>query len=293
MHYLCRNKASMPVVLLLWCFMFIAGTVQLHEQTEFEEQAGSISFASEYSVGTHDAATMPGQRYLFPQSDQLRPKTQLRNGDWAFWLFFACFLSLALARFLFADRIQQFLKAIFIYRVFSQVEREGYVFREVPVLLLLFNYSVVFALMVFLSIQQSNQSLLDNGWHPGLNTLAIFCVIMLLFFFKSLLVGFLSWVFNTRQASQLYMKNTLLFNKFTGLLLFPLIAFSLFLPSEGSLLVAWGIWSLMHLFRIFRGAIIAHASARFSVYYLILYLCGVELAPLLLIVKVAHNVMVA
>lgn len=283
----------MPFVLFLWCFMMIAGLggapVEAGQQTHADHMQSVPGQTEESDI--HDVSF--GQNYLMPQSEQLLPRNKTEAADWSFWLFSACFFSLALSRFLFAERLQQFVRAIFVHRDFNQLDREGSVLREFPSLLLLFNYLAIFALMIFLGVQYLNSFQTDLSWHPALLTLAIFAGILVFFLLKRIAVGFFSWVFGTRQASQLYAKNTLLFNKFSGMVLLPLVALSLFMPSETALWLAWGLWLLLHLFRVMRGAVIAHASAGFSVYYLILYLCGVELAPALLVIKVAHNLLAA
>lgn len=215
------------------------------------------------------------------------PRENPLAGDWVLVLLFVCLLSLAISRYFFSDRIGQFFRAAFATHFFNQMEREGGFFNEAITYLLFFNFLLVFSLMVWVSLY-------FFGWLPDvdyLTPLLVFFLVLLMvsvfFLLKSLLLGFLSWVFNTREASQAYLKNIFLFNQLMGLFLLPVVAYAVYHPTKTAIMIAWGIWILANLVKLARGVFLGHSISRLSGYYLILYLCTVEFAPLLVILKVA------
>jgi hypothetical protein len=56
-------------------------------------------------------------------------------------------------------------------------------------------------------------------------------------------------------------------------------------PGTTGLYLAWALLVIINIAKMIRGAVIGYTQAGFSVYYLILYLCAIELAPLLIFAK--------
>jgi hypothetical protein len=228
-----------------------------------------------------------GSEHLLPVSGEILALEKAMVGDWVVVLLFVCVLSLAISRYFFSDRIKQFFRAAFATHYFNQMEREGGFFNETITYLLFFNFLLVFSLLIWVSLY-------NFGWLPAmdfLTPLLVFFLLLLMlsvfFLVKSMLLGFLSWVFNTRQATQAYLKNIFLFNQLMGLFLLPVVAYAVYHPTKTAILIAWGIFAAANLVKLGRGAWLGHNISRLSGYYLILYLCTVEFAPLLVILKVA------
>jgi hypothetical protein len=228
-----------------------------------------------------------GSEQLLPVTGEIMLRESTLAGDWVLVLLFVCLLSLAISRYFFSERVGQFFRAAFATHFFNQMEREGGFFNEAITYLLFFNFLLVFSLMVWVSLH-------FFGWLPDLDFLTpllvyflVLLMVSVFFLLKSMLLGFLSWIFNTREATQAYLKNIFLYNQLMGLFLLPVVAFAVYHPTNTTIILAWGFWILANLVKLARGALLGHSISRLSGYYLILYLCTVEFAPLLLIMKVA------
>ncbi len=211
------------------------------------------------------------------------------NDDWKVFVIVLTLLLLALARFFFSSRIGYFFRSAFGIVSFKQMEREGGFFDEALTYLLFFNYLVVFSILLWLTLDFFNAS-------PGLellNPFLLFVAILLLcsafFMVKSLLLGVAAWVFDTKMATSAYLKNIFLFNQIAGIALLPLVIYLSYNPSVQGFVITWLMWMFINLIKIGRGAMVGYKVSAFSGYYLILYLCSVELAPFLLIIKVGSN----
>ncbi len=207
------------------------------------------------------------------------------NDDWKVFVIVLTLLLLAIARFFFSSRIGHFFRASFGIVSFNQMEREGGFFNEALTYLLFFNYLVVFSILVYLSVDYFHASPEPQLLNPFLLFVAILLLCSAFFLAKSLLMGFAAWVFDTRSATTAYLKNIFLFNQLAGIALLAPAIYLSYNPSVPGFMITWLIWVLINLIKIVRGALIGYKVSAFSGYYLILYLCSVELAPLLLIIK--------
>jgi hypothetical protein len=101
---------------------------------------------------------------------------------------------------------------------------------------------------------------------------------------------FLSIVFGQERAAAMYIFNIFLMIMFAGLVLLPANVLIAFAPSELRALifqVSIGLLGLLFLYRLVRAMGIWIGIPGFSFLYLFLYLCAFEIAPLLIIWKVA------
>jgi hypothetical protein len=210
--------------------------------------------------------------------------------DWVIWVILLSLTMLALARFLFPARMQQYFKVILGMRFFNQMERDGTFFNETLNYLLLLNYLAAVALLITLSLfhfLEPGQPL--EALHPVAVYLLVFAILGLFYPLKSLLTGFLAWVFKTQGLNSIYQKNLFLYNHLTGILLLPFVAYAAYQGAVLALYMGWGLVAAGVLLKVFRYIFVANRIGGFSGYYIILYLCGVELAPLLVIIKAASN----
>lgn len=249
---------------------------------------------------TDAVVQQPTSSNMFYGSDHLLPVREgafaLENpvaGDWVMVLLLLAVILLAISRYMFSDRIARFFRAAFASHHFNQMEREGGFFNETITYLLFSNFLLTFSLLLWVTLYHS-------GWLPAagfLTPLLVFFILLLLlstfFLLKSMLLGFLSWVFNTRLATQAYLKNIFLFNQLMGLILLPVVVYAVYHPTKTAILLAWGIWGLASLVKVLRGAYLGQKISGLSGYYLILYLCTIELAPLLVIYKLADLYMIS
>ena len=109
----------------------------------------------------------------------------------------------------------------------------------------------------------------------------------LLYVIKACIWKMLGVVFMAQSFSNIYIFNMFLYNRITGLIIFPLVAVIPYVPElimpffVYSVLI---IFALAYLFKFVRIFQIIHAQ-NVSVFYFILYLCTLEILPLLLFVK--------
>ena len=115
-------------------------------------------------------------------------------------------------------------------------------------------------------------------------------VIAILFTIKMIVLWLLSSIFKSERPAYTYIFTIFLFNMMAGLLLLPIVILTAYAPVEyRALLIKAGLIILgaIFLYRIARVFIIWTSQLRASIFYLFLYICAFEIAPLLLIGKIA------
>lgn len=113
-----------------------------------------------------------------------------------------------------------------------------------------------------------------------------------LFLLKQLVLIILSWVFPIENEVRRYIFLILVFSITIGTLLVPLNLLFAYGP-EGSeqtvLYVVIGLFLLIYLFRSLRALLIANKFLAFHRFHFLLYICTVEIAPVLIIVRLILN----
>jgi len=228
-----------------------------------------------------------GSHSLEPSSSQSEPEYISKSPSkdlLTLWIIFSVIL-IGITRYLFPLRFKESFLASFTGRYFNQLEREGGLMNNWASFFLYLNFLLVFSLLIYLSIEKwGNFAVLDNA--PFVLILGyILLAITAFYLIKFMLVFFIAWVFKTKTAAESYFLNILLINQSTGIILLPLLVISIFNPSLNLVASAWVLLLLISLFKTIRGAYLSYKTLDFSVYYLILYLCAIEFAPLILIIK--------
>ncbi len=117
-------------------------------------------------------------------------------------------------------------------------------------------------------------------------------VLMTVYLGKYLFLLFSGWVFNSRDPAAGYVFIVFLVNKAIGILLIPfllLVAFAAKPVAEVALTVSGGVVVVLFLYRYIVSFTAIRNNLKVNALHFFLYLCAVEVLPLLLIYKVLIN----
>lgn len=108
---------------------------------------------------------------------------------------------------------------------------------------------------------------------------------------KFIVVKFIGFSLNLMAETNEYLKNIFLFNKIFGLIVFPLLVAHPFIDIKYRFIFIYAgifIFVLLFILRIFRGIVIS-VKNKFSIFYIILYLCTLEILPVLIFYKLYNS----
>ncbi|MFW6227499.1 MAG: DUF4271 domain-containing protein, partial [Bacteroidota bacterium] len=100
---------------------------------------------------------------------------------------------------------------------------------------------------------------------------------------------FAAWIFKTSSPTESYFRNQQIVNQLAGIIILPLLIISYYNPIDWILYVSWIILGILALYKFIRVSIIGLRITGFSAYHLILYLCTIEIAPVLFLIKFSSN----
>lgn len=177
------------------------------------------------------------------------------------------------------NRFKQSLKALFNYSIAQEITREEKVFFHRANLLLTLNHLICVSLFIFYLndiIHFSNQT----------DALEIFMIIPLfivgIYALKYIFSKILFFVFNDLYLSNEYIFNISLYNHFLGVFLIPILGLCYFSGlSTANILTYYAlpIISISLIMRLVRLVIIGKSKG-VSYFYIFLYICTLEILPL-------------
>jgi hypothetical protein len=204
--------------------------------------------------------------------------------DWILALILSAFILLAWTNFFYFNRLKQMILAPFSKRFLSQLIREGNLFTERNTLVLGVIYLFSFSLLLY----QVNAMILGItiGNLPGtLVFLLITGALIIFWLMKIWLIRFLGSVFRTPSPTYYYQVNLIIFAALQGVVILPMLVCVIYLKSLPLLIICLAISVLLFLFRFMKGFFIGLTLTKFSYLFLFVYLCSLEILPLLILIK--------
>ncbi len=217
--------------------------------------------------------------------ESIRPyEIQKTNFDWVFGLFLFSMFLLAIVMANYRRRLRQIGNAMLSIRNMNLMAREGNLFFERISLFLFILFLSLLSLFVFIVLLFYYE--LDTGFNNGIFMyLKIVGIILFLYISRTVVVDISGRIFQNTGISYFYLLNIFATDLFSGIFLLPALFFAFYLESLIILKIAVGLFILLVLLRLIRGVVIGSAPSRFSKFYLFLYLCTLEILPLIVIAK--------
>ena len=192
-------------------------------------------------------------------------------------------------RLLYYKIFRQLLTSYFNMTASNQIVRdESYLLQRASLVISIISYLLGGLFLYQISVLYDWQIY----WlQKGLVRFVLFSLIIALSYsIKMILLRVLSVVFNQEKAAGAYIFNLFLMIMMVGLVLFPtniFLAYSFGPVKHVVVFVSTLLIGLMFLFRMTRAVRIWFSIPQFSFFYLFLYLCAFEVAPLLVVWKLS------
>ena len=207
--------------------------------------------------------------------------------DWMVIVLLICFSLIAWLLIFSRKRVKQILNATYSNRTINQLIRDGDLFKERIALAFTTIYLLSFSLFIF-QIGHYYLNFKELQLYTFVFFLKILAAIIGLFLIKQRATKFIGIIFKNTNASYVYLLNGFIFNILTGIFLLPLLLFMIYSKSSISSFatsLSIGIVTIISVVRYFRYVIIGVSFSKFSHFYLFLYLCTLEIIPILIIIK--------
>jgi hypothetical protein len=211
--------------------------------------------------------------------------------DWIFPLVILIVAAFAWLRAFYNKYFIQIVTAFFNNNLANQIVRDENILVQRASILLNLVFNLVAALFLYFVSVHYNWSL--GGMSFGLNRYLFFALIVsAAYALKFLVLKICGYLFRVDKEMATYIFNIFLINNVVGTLLIPVVLFLAFSTMVSTtLLITISIFFIAGglLYRVIRGIAAGFSSPAFSLYYLFLYLCTLEFAPLIVLIKILNQ----
>ena len=225
---------------------------------------------------------------------ELTPKNQtpvpINNGN-PFWLIYVLILLIAgftWVKVYYYRTLEQIITSFFSKTIANQVVRDENLLLQKASFLL----TTIFYLVITLFLYELNNlySFLPDFFGSGFSRILILGVLVsLVYSIKFIVLKLTGIIFHLDKAFSTYIFNIFLIHNLLGILLIPVVIALAFTTTAIAIIlfkISLLIVIILFIFRLIRGVMIGLSLPGFSAFYLILYICGLEIAPLLVFIKV-------
>ena len=210
------------------------------------------------------------------------------------WVMILITLSVILIGYLFSafsGRFNEVIRSFFTMRYATQLAREEHSLTHPVSILLSINYLLACSLFILQLLSFKNIFSLQIDF-SFVSLLAICAVIVLINLVKIVSIKLVAFIFDKPQLAGEYVFTVFLVNQMVGIALIPVVIFIAYgAPSWMNVFIYMGILLLISGFciRIGKGLLSAISGRAVTLFYLFLYLCTLEIIPLLVGFKLLEN----
>ena len=205
--------------------------------------------------------------------------------NFRFWLTITILILLALISSLYRTQLIRAFRAFGNENVLRMLQREKGTVTYLPYYIWFIFFLLNGGFYVYLLMRHNEVSVADSNW--GTFSYALIGVAVV-FFLKQLVIRIMGYIFPIEKEAELYNMTITIFGIVMGIVLVVLNLFMAYAPKDllkvfvfSSFIVIGG----MYLFRAIRGLSISTKFLRFHKFHFFIYLCTVEIAPVLILWK--------
>lgn len=215
-----------------------------------------------------------------------------REGTTLYWpsvllfIVFALYVSIKVSA---PKKIFKVFASVFSLQAAKQLLREDYKLNKRVSVFLSIGFLIVMAFLVY--ITNNYFGLILEGVSPLKKYLFFLTIITSMYVIKFLMTYLLSFVISEEELGKEYSFNVFVFSQTIGVVLFPVvlcIQFSKY-PAEWFLYPGLIICAGFFALRLFRGIVISVLEQNVGILYIFLYLCALEILPILVLIKFLLN----
>jgi Domain of unknown function (DUF4271) len=248
-----------------------------------------FDIVKEIQSGPTTATAGPGFRVKVEKKDKpLSAKEKETNyRRFLFVAILSMFIILTLIVTIFRILIEKIWKAFINDNLLNQLHREQSSGLAVAYLVLYILFFINSGLFAFLAARHFGIPISNSNLYS-----LLICIGGIAGFFiaKQFVLWLIGFVFPIGKEVDSYQFTIMIFNIVLGLFLVPVVLFIAYAPENLTGIVVWGaigLLALIYLFLALRGLFIGNRFIAGNKFHFLLYLCAVEIAPLLVIYKLA------
>jgi len=206
--------------------------------------------------------------------------------QWLIIIFLISLSIIASTNYYYSKYLKELFKSFFNLRAAYKLYDESNILTGRSATALLINFFIITSLAIYLPLEYFYNFKINSF----LIFLALFFITIIIYFVKNIFVFLLGKIINISKTASIYNYNIRIYNQVLGLVLAPLLLFITYFNVKYILiffLICLTTLLLIYLTRVIR-SIKIFLHEHFSLLYLFLYLCIVEILPLFILLKLYY-----
>jgi len=206
--------------------------------------------------------------------------------DWIFSVLILSLISLVWARIIYGGYLNRLQLTVFNYISFTKL------FREKSVLLnkasKFYNFNFIVVISLFLHLCNQFFVIFKFEYHPLVVFFIISSIVYMIVFVKRFILKIIGFLIDEKNVVDEYIFSINSYNQLIGIILVPFVIAVPYIVQEFTFYFIYGglfIILIFNALKIFRGSKIFFTKG-YSIFYLILYFCALEILPVLIMWKV-------
>jgi hypothetical protein len=234
------------------------------------------------------------QHFFTEKSNQAYKNEALQsnNTDWVYGSFALILLLIVLIRVFFAQSLKDLFSSLISNVKLKSFEKDGRIFKETFSYLFLLVYSIGIAFGLIMIINFFEILTFESDGQQMLVFFISFVAVFTFIILKTILILSSGVLFKTIDISIHYAVNMLVHSFITVSIFIPFLVLYYFSNIPAFLYISIAIYAIMLIVRLLKGIAIAIGNSIFSLFHLILYICTLEILPVLLILEMARRVII-
>ncbi len=218
----------------------------------------------------------------------IQSKMESEKDRWVFYVLLFLSILVTYVWYNFKREIRTLFRAFVNIRIARQLHREYELNLPSNAMLLMINFNISLGLYLYLLIDYFNWVVPVEGF-----PLFVICTgfISIAYFIQYVTLKLVAYIFPFRDTINLYNFFIVLINKILGLVLFPVIILMVYVHEKIiSFVVFFSLFIVLIclLYRYLQGLLIGKNYLKFYKFYFFVYLCTLEIVPILILIKIIH-----
>lgn len=213
---------------------------------------------------------------------------KLYSPNWFFPIILLILAVFSALRIFYSKYFSQMLMAFVNNNLTNQIVRDENILVQRASVYLSIVFNLIAALFLYLISVYYGWEL--GGIGMGFSRFLFFAIIVSsIYTLKFLILKISGWLFNLDREMATYIFNTFLINNILGIALLPfvcLMAYNQLLSNSWLIIICCVLAGIGFTYRLFRGVLVGLSTPSFSLLYLFLYLCTLEIAPLMILIRI-------
>jgi hypothetical protein len=249
----------------------------------FDIKRGNITASQNAEIEPNKPAT---PNLVTPEKSKSNKSSEEKYRQFLFVTLLVLMVIVTLIFTIFRSVISASYRGFLNDNILGQLHRDQRGIASFPFQILYLLFFVNLGTFVFLILRHFGISLSESNLY-GL----LFCIggVSLVFLLKHILLKIVSGIFPIQKEIGVYSFTIIVFNIILGIALLPFIIFISYGTEELISSIMYGSFALIGIFYIFRSLRVLFIGNRFLAYHkfhFLLYICTVEIVPLLILLKV-------